>query len=448
MELKQSAAQKQKLSLAPMMRQSLEYLQASLMELDGMLREEALSNPLLIVSSPLFEGGTAAPDRRRESAAAPRSQAAWDRSDQEMDPLDRYVRSATFQEHLEEQLGQFPRLDRGMLRICRYLVGCLDERGYLDCGLEELEQEVQIPCPILEQALFVIQMLDPPGVGARSLSECLVLQLAQGDHFDELTLHIIQGGLESVAKGDYRGLGKRFSAEIEAVKAACDTIRALSPIPSRGFQGREQVPYVVPDASISRQGGQLTVELDRAAMPRVEIDLEYAGGLADPSDLEVQRYLQEQTEKARRLIGCVDGRYQTLLRLLHTVTALQRDFFLGGALRPMTMQQVAGEMGLNVSTVSRAVKNKWICFEGRCFPLRELFTAAVQVSEEGISAQTVKRQIWKLIREEDRGAPLSDEQIRAALEREGIGVSRRAVAKYRGELQIPASSMRRGREDW
>ncbi|MCI9158372.1 MAG: RNA polymerase factor sigma-54 [Lawsonibacter sp.] len=445
MELKQSVAQKQKLSLTPRMRQSLEYLQVSLIELDEMLREEALSNPLLIVRSPSFEG--APPVRRRESSAL-RSQAAWDRSGQEMDPLDRYVRDATFQEHLEEQLGQFPGLDREMLWICRYLVGCLDERGYLDCALEELEEEIHIPYERLEQALFVIQMLDPPGVGARSLSECLTLQLAQGDHFDELTLHIIQSGLESLAKGDRRGLCKRFSAEPGAVAAACDTIRSLSPIPSRGFRGREQVPYVVPDALISRQGGKLTVELDHAAMPQVEIDLEYAGGLADPSDQEVQRYIQEHTAKARQLIGCVDGRYRTLLRLLHVVTALQRDLFLGGDLRPMTMQQVAGEMGLNVSTVSRAVKDKWICFEGRCFPLRELFTAAVPVSEEGISAQMVKRQIWELIREEDRGSPLSDEQIRAALEREGIQVSRRAVAKYRSQLQIPASSMRRGREVW
>ncbi len=445
MELKQSVAQKQKLSLTPRMRQSLEYLQVSLIELDEMLREEALSNPLLIVRSPSFEG--APPVRRRESSAL-RSQAAWDRSGQEMDPLDRYVRDATFQEHLEEQLGQFPGLDREMLWICRYLVGCLDERGYLDCALEELEEEIHIPYERLEQALFVIQMLDPPGVGARSLSECLTLQLAQGDHFDELTLHIIQSGLESLAKGDRRGLCKRFSAEPGAVAAACDTIRSLSPIPSRGFRGREQVPYVVPDALISRRGGKLTVELDHAAMPQVEIDLEYAGGLADPSDQEVQRYIQEHTAKARQLIGCVDGRYRTLLRLLHVVTALQLDLFLGGDLRPMTMQQVAGEMGLNVSTVSRAVKDKWICFEGRCFPLRELFTAAVPVSEEGISAQMVKRQIWELIREEDRGSPLSDEQIRAALEREGIQVSRRAVAKYRSQLQIPASSMRRGREAW
>lgn len=445
MELKQSVAQKQKLSLTPRMRQSLEYLQVSLIELDEMLREEALSNPLLIVRSPSFEG--APPVRRRESSAL-RSQAAWDWSGQEMDPLDRYVRDATFQEHLEEQLGQFPGLDREMLWICRYLVGCLDERGYLDCALEELEEEIHIPYERLEQALFVIQMLDPPGVGARSLSECLTLQLAQGDHFDELTLHIIQSGLESLAKGDRRGLCKRFSAEPGAVAAACDTIRSLSPIPSRGFRGREQVPYVVPDALISRRGGKLTVELDHAAMPQVEIDLEYAGGLADPSDQEVQRYIQEHTAKARQLIGCVDGRYRTLLRLLHVVTALQRDLFLGGDLRPMTMQQVAGEMGLNVSTVSRAVKDKWICFEGRCFPLRELFTAAVPVSEEGISAQMVKRQIWELIREEDRGSPLSDEQIRAALEREGIQVSRRAVAKYRSQLQIPASSMRRGREAW
>lgn len=445
MELKQSVAQKQKLSLTPRMRQSLEYLQVSLIELDEMLREEALSNPLLIVRSPSFEG--APPVRRRESSAL-RSQAAWDWSGQEMDPLDRYVRDATFQEHLEEQLGQFPGLDREMLWICRYLVGCLDERGYLDCALEELEEEIHIPYERLEQALFVIQMLDPPGVGARSLSECLTLQLAQGDHFDELTLHIIQSGLESLAKGDRRGLCKRFSAEPGAVAAACDTIRSLSPIPSRGFRGREQVPYVVPDALISRRGGKLTVELDHAAMPQVEIDLEYAGGLADPSDQEVQRYIQEHTAKARQLIGCVDGRYRTLLRLLHVVTVLQRDLFLGGDLRPMTMQQVAGEMGLNVSTVSRAVKDKWICFEGRCFPLRELFTAAVPVSEEGISAQMVKRQIWELIREEDRSSPLSDEQIRAALEREGIQVSRRAVAKYRSQLQIPASSMRRGREAW
>lgn len=447
MEIRQSVMQKQKLTMAPMLRQSLEYLQASQSELEALLQEEALSNPLLILERPLLEG-IPLPSSRRRTGHLDRSRTAWDRSEPDLDPLDRYVRDRTFSEHLEEQLGQLPRLDGDMLRICRYLIGCLDERGYLDCALEELEQETGIPCPVLEQALFAIQMLDPPGVGARSLSECLILQLAQSDRFDELTLHIIQGGLEQLARKDHRRLAQRFSADVPAVKAACDSIRALSPIPSRGFCDKEQVPYVIPDALIFCQDGQVAVELNGAAMPRVEIDHGYAVNLSASADQEVQLYIRDRTAQARRLIDCVNGRYETLLRLLQTVAVLQRDhFLLGGELQPMTMQQVAGQMGLSVSTVSRAVKNKSISFQGRCFPLRDLFTAAVQVSEQTISAQTVKRQIWKLVQEEDKGAPLSDEQIRALLEQTGIRVSRRAVAKYRGELQIPSSLLRRDLDD-
>ena len=313
MQLEQRQTLSQKLVLTQTMRQSLDCLQLSAPELAEYVQEVALSNPLLDVQSPTYyeaELPSEAAPAEREPLEVREADSWRGVTFSGMEDVQDFTafltREKTFRDHLTEQIGQMKLVDDELLRLCRFLIDCLDERGYLDCPLEELSREFDIPLFSLEQALFAVQMLDPPGVGARNLSECLTLQLT--------------------------------------------------------LIGREQ-----------------------------------------------------------------------------------HGFFCGGeALLPVTMQQLSEKMGVSTSTVSRAAQNKYIQFQGRIIPVRSFFTTAIR-PDAAVSSHAVKQRLQSLIRAEDPAAPLSDEALRLALSALGIEVSRRAVAKYRAEMDIPSSSQRKKR---
>ena len=325
------------------------------------------------------------------------------------------------------------------------MIDCLDERGYLDCPLEELSREFDIPLFSLEQALFAVQMLDPPGVGARNLSECLTLQLAQGRSLDPLALKIARDGLELLGKRDFSGLAALLGVSVGEARAAAAKILALNPIPSRSFAGSEQIAYVAPDAEFSVQQGQLVIELNERILPRLSVNAEYAALMNTSDDPEVQRYVKEKLSEAQALIKGVHTRCDTLVQMLTLIGREQHGFFCGGeALLPVTMQQLSEKMGVSTSTVSRAAQNKYLQFQGRIIPVRSFFTTAIR-PDAAVSSHAVKQRLQSLIRAEDPAAPLSDEALRLALSALGIEVSRRAVAKYRAEMGIPSSSQRKKR---
>ena len=329
--------------------------------------------------------------------------------------------------------------------LCLYLVNCMDERGYMDCPLEEIAEEVGCSVYDVEQALFTIQMLDPPGVGARKLSECLVLQLSQSSHFNALTVHIAQEGLFLLASHNYAELSKRLHTTQKAVRRAADILASLNPIPSRGFGNHEYVNYCIPDASIYAEHGQLVVELNRRVLPQVSINREYCALLDTDASPEIQQYVRENFNAANKLIEGLQKRSDTLEQLLKILVAYQRGFFLnGGDILPITMTQAAQEMAVNVSTVSRAIKNKSIQFQGKVLPLRGFFSSPVQAKEQQcLSRNAIKKRLSQLIAQEDSRSPLSDDSLRVALSSDGIEVSRRMVAKYRSEMGILPSAQRK-----
>lgn len=401
MQLEQKQTLSQKLVLTQTMRQSLDCLQLSAPELSEYVQEVALSNPLLDVQSPTY--------------------------------------------YETEQIGQMKLVDDELLRLCRFLIDCLDERGYLDCPLEELSREFDIPLFSLEQALFAVQMLDPPGIGARNLSECLTLQLAQGRSLDPLALKIARDGLEMLGKRNFSGLAALLGVSVGEARAAAAKILALNPIPSRSFAGSEQIAYVAPDAEFSVQQGQLVIELNERILPRLSVNAEYAALMNTSDDPEVQRYVKEKLSEAQALIKGIHTRCDTLIQMLTLIGREQHGFFCGGeALLPVTMQQLSEKMGVSTSTVSRAAQNKYIQFQGRIIPVRSFFTTAIR-PDAAVSSHAVKQRLQSLIRAEDPAAPLSDEALRLALSALGIEVSRRAVAKYRAEMGIPSSSQRKKR---
>ena len=452
MKLEQTQSLAQKLVLTQNMRQSLDCLQLSAPELSEYVQEVALSNPLLDVQAPTYYETQLPSEAVPSEREAPeiREADAWQSfspatgGDSQSDFTAYLVREKTFRDHLNEQIGQMKLVDDELLRLCRFLIDCLDERGYLDCPLEDLSREFDIPLFSLEQALFAVQMLDPPGVGARSLSECLTLQLAQSRSFDALTLTIARDGLELLSKRDYSGLAALLGVSVSEAKEAAANILALNPIPSRSFAGSEQIAYVAPDAVFSMQQGQLVIELNDRILPRLSVNAEYSA-LSTSDDPEVQHYVKEKLSEAQALIKGVHTRCDTLLQLIRLIADEQHDYFCnGGELVPITMQQVAEKMGMSTSTVSRAAQNKYIQFQGRTIPLRSFFTTAIR-SDAAVSSHAVKQRIRSLIQAEDPAAPLSDEALRLALSALGVDVSRRVIAKYRAELNIPSSSQRKKR---
>lgn len=453
MQLEQRQTLSQKLVLTQTMRQSLDCLQLSAPELSEYVQEVALSNPLLDVQSPTYyetELPSEAAPAEREPLEVRETDSWRGVTSSGMEDVQDFTafltREKTFRDHLTEQIGQMKLVDDELLRLCRFLIDCLDERGYLDCPLEELSREFDIPLFSLEQALFAVQMLDPPGVGARNLSECLTLQLAQDRSLDPLALKIARDGLEMLGKRNFSGLAALLGVSVNEAKAAASKVLALNPIPSRSFAGSEQIAYVAPDAEFSVQQGQLVIELNERILPRLSVNAEYAALMNTSDDPEVQRYVKEKLSEAQALIKGVHTRCDTLIQMLTLIGREQHGFFCGGeALLPVTMQQLSEKMGVSTSTVSRAAQNKYIQFQGRIIPVRSFFTTAIR-PDAAVSSHAVKQRLQSLIRAEDPAAPLSDEALRLALSALGIEVSRRAVAKYRSEMDIPSSSQRKSAE--
>lgn len=443
--MKLQAAQVQKLALTQSMRQSLTFLQLPAVDLSQAVQEAALSNPLLEVTEPDF-GRVAVDVARPEEDPAPVFQESelWPRyaprGRKEAPPVPE--RAESFAEYLEGQLGTIPYLDARLRELCRYLIGCLNSAGYLDCPLTELAEELGVPLFEMEQALLAIQTLDPPGVGARDLSECLLLQLAQGKHFTEENIRLLRAGLPLLAEEDWDGLARLLGVSREQAKRDAAVIRSLNPIPSRGFASAERPVYLVPEATVSCRDGEVLIEMERGSQPKVELN-QYYCSLLGSGEGETRDYLRRMMAEANELISGLQSREKTLRQILGAIVKGQRDFFLkGAALAPLTMQQVAEELGLSTSTVSRAVKDKYLSFQGRSLALRSFFVAALPTGE-GVSPQTAREHIRRFIAAEDPALPLSDEALREALGNLGINASRRTVAKYRGEMGIPSSAQRK-----
>jgi len=295
----------------------------------------------------------------------------------------------------------------------------------------------------MEQALYVVQMLEPIGVGARSLSECLVLQLAQGTSFNRLTLTIAQSCLDLLARKDYSALARKLCVSNAEAKRAAEVVLALNPIPSRGFSSGSESIYISPDAFVRTEDGKLTLTLNERLLPQVSIHADYALLAEQGEESDTRRYAKEKLAEANALIRDIQLRSGTLLRLLNYLLQEQSAFFYGGELRPITMQQAAEALEVSASTISRAVQNKYLQFESRIYPLRDFFSVTICSESGGISVQAIRQRITFLIAHEDKSSPLSDDTLQQLLEKDGIAISRRAVAGHRNALNIPFASRRK-----
>ena len=447
MELQQTQTQK----LSQRQLYSVELLRLSTLELEGYVRELAQENPLVeleeVSVQPQGEGEDDLLGRLRWLEDNDRQNWFYQKfSDEELDPLSRVGTSGGLEEtlvsFLSRQLDRL-RLEEGEARLVRYLIYCLDDDGYLRTPLAELSRHGAIPLPRLEGALAILKTMEPAGVGAAELSECLALQLERIDETGS-ALVIVQDHLETLAKHHDRAIAAKLNITPAQVEEARRTIRELDPRPGAVFQRTEQVFYIQPDLIVEEQEGQLVVKPARGERPPFRVSRYYQKMLKQSEDKEVREYLTEKLRQAENVLWAAQQRGSTLLRCAQVIVERQREFFHSGpeTMRPLRMGEVAQELGLHESTVSRAVREKYLQCPQGLYPLSWFFTRSAGAGE-GVSGTAARKLVLRLIDGEDKGKPLSDQQLSERMAREGCPISRRTVAKYREELGIPSASGRK-----
>lgn len=467
----------QRQTLSPQMLQRLEVLQAPLMELRALVRRELEQNPLLeempTRDTPI-EGDEAAPEAAGETAGETaeelnfdekfdvlsrldddwreyfaRAGATQDRDPEAAERHDRLVESLTrpesLAEHLLAQLSYLS-LSADDRAIATLLIGSLNGDGYLNVTLGELAETTGYALADLERVLQMLQELDPPGVAARDLRECLLLQLRRSGRADSVEAAIVRDHLHDLAERKYAEIARRLGVSVAEVYRAAEAIAALEPRPGRPFDS-EPPGYVTPEVSFVPSADGYTAQLRRDRQPRLRLRRDYREMLENPdTPEETRRYLREKFRAGDALIRSIEERQQTLLAIANEIARRQRGFFERGpaGLVPMTMAEIGAALGLHETTVSRAVNGKYAETPHGIVELRRFFTSGFAAPDgSAVSSETVKEAIARMIAEEDARAPLSDLDIAQKLAEQGIRIARRTVAKYREELGLPPSHQRR-----
>ena len=348
------------------------------------------------------------------------------------------------QAFLTDQLSR-RRLSADLLRCCIALVALLDEDGYLSQEDADSLQDFFSPA-LLQSALAALQSLDPAGIGARSLSECLVLQLQRYHKSDKLALILAQQYLPQLARQQYRLIARELRLQEPVVRRAAEKISALEPYPGREFSPDEQVAYIRPDLFILPVDGTLQVVLNDGDIPRLSVSDYYAKLLRSTDDEKAKDYLRQKKQQATWLIQSVARRGSTLHRCGEVILSRQFDFFSGKTkeLSPLSGLELSQMLHLHPSTVSRTLQGKYLqCAQG-IYPLRYFCSGAL--SNETLSRQAVEQRLLTFIAKEDKTHPLSDPELQKLLEQSGVEISRRAITKYRTELHIPNRTERKKRE--
>jgi len=484
MRLEVSLAQKLslQLKLAPQIIQSIEILQLPALSLQELVETALSENDALervddaVPESPAEEAATPgeSPNGRGEREAEmeavadtlerlERLEAAADRDWQDFgrrrvaaggeDPkLEAMNNTAATTASLHEQLyEQFILLDpdEEERAIGRHVIFNLDEGGFLSYPLEEILESPELRSRFaladLERVLGMVQRLEPKGVGARNLQESLLLQLDPAEPDHELKERIIREYLLDVNKNKLPKVARELGLSIQEVRRLVDEIGRLDPRPGARL-GSDRNAYIHPDVLVEWRDGRYEIILEDSFFPRIRVSPQYKELLSASDDPRVRDYVRKKVESAKWLVDAIQQRQNTLYRVCEEVFRVQRDYLDYGEshLHPLKMQEIADRVGIHVSTVSRAIADKWVQTPRGIVPLKYFFTGGAETSDGAtMSRLSVKQRVKDIIDEEDKKNPLSDEQVADALKQQGLDIARRTVTKYRKALKIPSSRQRR-----
>ena len=441
---------KQTLKLTPQLLQSMQVLQMSTQELSEYLEDLVQTNPAAELTEPAAQGDESEELWRRVQSMADadhqnRQYLSPDR--EELDPLARIGTDGGLDETLSLHLTR--QLERShastlVLRSAQFLAACLDEDGYLRDELTDLSQASRLPLSALEQGLSLLQSLDPAGVGARDLSQCLALQLQRRGETGP-ALEIVLHHLERLGRKQYHAIAQEMGIPQKEVLRAQSLIQELDPRPGAPFARWETPSYLIPDLIVTQDEGGLTVHYPDSYLPGLHLSGYYCNLQKQSTDPEVKQYLTDKIKQAQWAIQAVEQRRSTLLSCAQVIVRRQENFFRpGGHLSPLRLADVAHELSIHESTVSRAIREKYLQCSRGVYPLSFFFSREGGV--EGTSVHQIKNRLRQLVEEEDKAHPLSDQKLCERLEAEGFSISRRTVAKYRDELGLSSASGRKERK--
>jgi len=472
--------QNQSLVLAPQLRHSLKILQVAALDLRSVIQEELQSNPTL---EELPMEGVSLDKEQQESAAENNESGEGADNREEMDFSKEYdiltkldddwkdymsqaggaqpytaedaerrqhffdslVSETSLQEHLMRQ-AELADTPDNVLKAMSYLVGSLDDRGFLTQSPSDIALQTGLPLDCVQEASRQLKTFEPSGIGASGLAECLLLQLGVKGHSDGLAARIIRDHFALLTRRRIPEIARKLGVHTDDVQEAIEEIGALDPAPGRRFAD-DNNRVVVPDVTVEKDDNDWKIHLNSDYIPRLRISNTYKDLIAKGTLSKQERdYLRERIRSGKFLINSIDQRQQTIERITREIIKVQVKFFEEGVskLRPLTMTQIADVVGVHETTVSRAIANKYIKTPHGVFDFKFFFTPGYQ-SDSGasVSNTSVKDMIDDLIAGEDRSQPLSDQEIVVKLQEKGINIARRTVAKYREELGLLPSNLRR-----
>ncbi len=423
--------QKLQLVITNKMEQQLSLLHMPLIDLEGYLMNEAIENPFIDIDS--FN------DNRLNS----KKRQLHNKSGQEW--LQNMEQPQSFFDSLLEQL-RLLKLKPLEQEILEYLIFQTDENGYFRGSLEEVCKQFAVSVDTVEKCLYLLQTFEPIGIGARNLQECFLLQLRAMAVRNELAELVVADYFNLLVEKKWKEITRNVGGDLVEIQFVFDILKKLNPRPGSSFQ-QDFSQSIKPELIISCDAPGFTVRINEALYPTFSFDSFYFQQMGSITSFDHKNYLQEKYQHFKWLQQAVDKRKQTLLKVMKAIIEKQHDFFEKGTayLKPLTIKDVAGEIGMHESTVSRAVNGKYVHTPHGLFEIKYFFTSSIAVNgSEEISSEVVKKALYKLVENENKYKPLSDQKLVELLQtNDGFNLSRRTVTKYREQLGIPSSSKRK-----
>lgn len=464
--------QTQKLVMTPELIQAIQLLQFNTQELENYVQEQILANPVLERAE---KAGNDSSDMNEneedEKKTAEAQNSGEDRefdwaehfrehryddisyrqgiSDREQSDFsyEHFVSSeVSLTDHLMMQLDFVP-MKPACKMIARYLIEALDQNGYLTSTVQEVCQVFRAREEKVLEALAVIQGFEPIGVGARDLKECLLIQLRHRGKDKPDARKIVENHLEDIADNRLSHISKALGISIKEVQNIRDEIRSLEPKPGRQFGSAGDNRYIIPDVTVEKVGDEYIVLVNDSTAPRLNVSPYYQKMLIEADkESQIARFLTGRLNSALWLIRSIEQRRQTIYNVVNAVVSYQQDFMEYGSkhLKTLTLKQIADEVGVHESTVSRSINGKYMQTPRGLFEIRYFFTSGVTGNDgSGIASESIKTIIREMVDSEDPKAPLSDQAIAESMAECGIEISRRTIAKYRDEMNLPSSAKRK-----
>ncbi len=463
----------QKLVMTPQLQQAIKLLQLSKLELDQVINQEMVENPVLedgVTEAPEEESGTSAESEGAEPEDGPEKKEEFDlkweeyyldddrdegwsgskpdRDEERPSYEQTLAKTTSLVDHLLWQLGLSPFTEKEN-RIGTAIIGEIDENGYLETPIEEIAVSLGASIKAVQEVLSVVQAFDPVGVAARNLKECLLIQVKQLELSGSLVEDIIENYLPDLEKRRYQNIAKACDVTMDDVAAAAHVIEHLEPKPGRPYFSSENA-YIIPDIYVAKSEGKYVVMLNDDGLPRLKISPYYQSLLRSKGSItsSTKTYLEEKFRSALWLVRSIEQRNRTIQLVGESIVKFQQDFLDKGVqyLKPLILRQVADDISMHESTVSRVTTNKYMHTPQGIYELKFFFNSSLPRVGDGVenmSSIAVREMIRKMVEEEDASRPLKDQEIVECLKKQDVAIARRTVTKYRAWLNIEPANRRK-----